>query len=189
MYNHSVWLVFNAHSWGGSVKKKFLLANKHITKCVYQLICGANSCLISGYRLNSTLSIRIEELNAQISTLYVENLRLRASEIALATQLQREREKSWRIMTDAEAAVRKVALSVIAHSSSFLFRRIICPSTSDTCASRSTFCRARPHRLNNRQHHPKPADQCQILPLRRKPPGSHAPQTSRGYTRMTKKAK
>ena len=57
-------------------------------------------------RLNSTLSVRIEELNAQISTLYVENLRLRASEIALAAQLQREREKSWRIMTDAEAAVR-----------------------------------------------------------------------------------
>ena len=25
----------------GSVKKKFLLANKHITKCVYLLICGA----------------------------------------------------------------------------------------------------------------------------------------------------
>lgn len=59
-----------------------------------------------GGRLNSTLSVRIEELNAQISTLYVENLRLRASEIALASQLQREREKSWRIMTDAEAAVR-----------------------------------------------------------------------------------
>lgn len=60
-------------------------------------------------RLNSTLSVRIEELNAQISTLYVENLRLRASEIALATQLQREREKSWRIMTDTEAAVRAIA--------------------------------------------------------------------------------
>lgn len=59
-----------------------------------------------GGRLNSTLSVRIEELNVQISTLYVENLRLRASEIALAAQLQREREKSWRIMTDAESAVR-----------------------------------------------------------------------------------
>ncbi|EMD34268.1 hypothetical protein CERSUDRAFT_125461 [Gelatoporia subvermispora B] len=67
-------------------KKKFLLANKHITK------------------LNSTLSVRIEELNAQISTLYVENLRLRASEIALASQLKRERERSRRIMADAEAA-------------------------------------------------------------------------------------
>ncbi|TFK35465.1 hypothetical protein BDQ12DRAFT_688188 [Crucibulum laeve] len=67
-------------------KKKFLLANKHITK------------------LNSTLSVRIEELNAQISTLYVENLRLRASEIALAAQLKREREKSRKIMADAEAA-------------------------------------------------------------------------------------
>ncbi|EED78818.1 predicted protein [Postia placenta Mad-698-R] len=67
-------------------KKKFLLANKHITK------------------LNSTLSVRIEELNEQISTLYVENLRLRASEIALASQLKRERERSRKIITDAEAA-------------------------------------------------------------------------------------
>ncbi|THH21487.1 hypothetical protein EW146_g98 [Bondarzewia mesenterica] len=67
-------------------KKKFLLANKHITK------------------LNSTLSIRIEELNAQISALYVENLRLRASEIALATQLKKERERSQRVMADAEIA-------------------------------------------------------------------------------------
>ncbi|GLB35668.1 putative shugoshin C terminus [Lyophyllum shimeji] len=67
-------------------KKKFLLANKHITK------------------LNSTLSVRIEELNAQISTLYVENLRLRASEIALTAQLKREREKSRKVMAEAEAA-------------------------------------------------------------------------------------
>ncbi|EKM56137.1 uncharacterized protein PHACADRAFT_174307 [Phanerochaete carnosa HHB-10118-sp] len=67
-------------------KKKFLLANKHITK------------------LNSTLSVRIEELNAQISTLYVENLRLRASEIALAAQLKKEREKSRKILEDAETA-------------------------------------------------------------------------------------
>ncbi|KAG1819835.1 uncharacterized protein BJ212DRAFT_1343335 [Suillus subaureus] len=67
-------------------KKKFLLANKHITK------------------LNSTLSVRIEELNAQISTLYVENLRLRASEIALTAQLKKEQEKSRKIMADADAA-------------------------------------------------------------------------------------
>lgn len=56
-------------------------------------------------RLNSTLSVRIEELNAHISTLYVENLRLRASEIALASQLKREREKCQRIMAEAESAV------------------------------------------------------------------------------------
>ncbi|KAI0344949.1 hypothetical protein BDW22DRAFT_1353770 [Trametopsis cervina] len=67
-------------------KKKFLLANKHITK------------------LNSTLSVRIEELNAQISTLYVENLRLRASEIALASQLKKERDKSRKMLADAESA-------------------------------------------------------------------------------------
>ncbi|KAH9939444.1 hypothetical protein B0H21DRAFT_780615 [Amylocystis lapponica] len=45
-------------------------------------------------QLNSTLSVRIEELNAQISTLYVENLRLP----------QQEREKSRKIIADAEAA-------------------------------------------------------------------------------------
>ncbi|OSD02164.1 hypothetical protein PYCCODRAFT_1435832 [Trametes coccinea BRFM310] len=67
-------------------KKKFLLANKHITK------------------LNSTLSARIEELNAQISSLYVENLRLRASEIALASQLKKEKEKSRKILADTESA-------------------------------------------------------------------------------------
>ncbi|KAI0823827.1 hypothetical protein BC628DRAFT_1381952 [Trametes gibbosa] len=67
-------------------KKKFLLANKHITK------------------LNSTLSARIEELNAQISTLYVENLRLRASEIALTSQLKKEKEKSRKVLSDTESA-------------------------------------------------------------------------------------
>ncbi|RXW23661.1 hypothetical protein EST38_g2215 [Candolleomyces aberdarensis] len=67
-------------------KKKFLLANKHITK------------------LNSTLSVRIEELNAQIHALNVENLRLRTAEIQLASELKREKEKSRKIMADAEAA-------------------------------------------------------------------------------------
>jgi hypothetical protein len=37
-------------------------------------------------RLNSTLDVPIEELNAQISALHVENLRLYASEIALSSQ-------------------------------------------------------------------------------------------------------
>ncbi|KAF8638832.1 hypothetical protein AX17_001890 [Amanita inopinata Kibby_2008] len=69
-----------------ALKKKFLHANKAITK------------------LNSTLSVRIEELNAEISTLYVENLRLRASGIALAAQLKREREKSRKLIVDTEAA-------------------------------------------------------------------------------------
>ncbi|KAJ6567077.1 hypothetical protein B0H19DRAFT_1139328 [Mycena capillaripes] len=72
-------------------KKKFLLANKHITK------------------LNSTLSMKIEELNTEISTLYTENLRLRASEIALAAQLKREREKSRKILSDAEAATQALS--------------------------------------------------------------------------------
>jgi hypothetical protein len=67
---------------------------------------GFHSSNVIIYRLNSTLSVRIEELNAQISLLYVENLRLRASEIALAAQLKREREKSHKVLTDAEAAVR-----------------------------------------------------------------------------------
>src|ERR1700691_5120781 len=61
----------------------------------------AHVCIF--HRLNSTLSVRIEELNAQISSLYVENLRLRASEISLAAQLERERAKSGKAMVDAEA--------------------------------------------------------------------------------------
>ncbi|KLO19592.1 hypothetical protein SCHPADRAFT_898540 [Schizopora paradoxa] len=67
-------------------KKSFLVANKQITK------------------QNSSLSAKIEELNAHISSLYVENLRLRASEIALSSQLKREKEKCQKIMADAEAA-------------------------------------------------------------------------------------
>lgn len=57
-------------------------------------------------RLNSTLSIRIEELNAEITVLQVENLRLRQSEISLFAQLKREREKSRKVMADTETAVR-----------------------------------------------------------------------------------
>lgn len=57
-------------------------------------------------RLNSTLSTRIEDLNAQVSTLYAENLRLRATEIALNSELKRERDKSRKIMEEAETAVR-----------------------------------------------------------------------------------
>jgi hypothetical protein len=57
-------------------------------------------------RLNSTLSVRIEELNAQIHALNVENLRLRTAEIQLTSELKREREKSRKVMADAEYAVR-----------------------------------------------------------------------------------
>ncbi|CAE6483457.1 unnamed protein product [Rhizoctonia solani] len=59
-------------------KKKYLLVNKHVTK------------------LNSTLSVRIEELNDQVSKLQVENLRLRNSNISLAAQLKREKELKGR---------------------------------------------------------------------------------------------
>ena len=62
-------------------------------------------------RLNSTLSVKIEELNAQISALNVENLRLRSTEIALSAQLRREKDKSRSIMADAEAAVRSPLLT------------------------------------------------------------------------------
>jgi len=86
-----------------TVKKKFLLANKHITKSAHAAFRTSRSDSLA--RLNSTLSLRIEELNAQISALHVENLRLRASEIALGTQLKKEREKSQRIIADAESAV------------------------------------------------------------------------------------
>lgn len=92
---------------GVTVKKKFLLANKHITKYEYLIwISAFLNRLILNHRLNSTLILRIEELNAEISTLQVENLRLRASQISLLSQLQREREKTHRVMVGAENAVR-----------------------------------------------------------------------------------
>lgn len=50
--------------------------------------------------------MRIEELNAQISMLYAENLRLRASEIALRVELRRERDKTCKVVADLEAKVR-----------------------------------------------------------------------------------
>lgn len=56
-------------------------------------------------RLNSTLSVRVEELNVQLSTLYSENLRLRASEVALKTQLKKERHRSHKIVLQTEQAV------------------------------------------------------------------------------------
>ncbi|KAN0131858.1 hypothetical protein V8E53_010386, partial [Lactarius tabidus] len=46
----------------------------------------------------SALSIRIAELNAQISALHIRNLGLRASEFALGSQLKKLREKSQRIL-------------------------------------------------------------------------------------------
>ncbi|KZV67799.1 hypothetical protein PENSPDRAFT_744402 [Peniophora sp. CONT] len=57
-------------------KKKFLLANKHITK------------------LNSSLSTRCQELETLVSTLNSENLRLHATMLSLYAELKREREKT-----------------------------------------------------------------------------------------------
>ncbi|CAE6474786.1 unnamed protein product [Rhizoctonia solani] len=59
-------------------KKKYLLVNKHVTK------------------LNSTLSVRIEELNDQIAKLQMDNIRLRNSNISLAAQLKREKQSKGR---------------------------------------------------------------------------------------------
>lgn len=97
-------LMISTNLFETTVKKKFLLANKHITKYSSFHLLDI-SIVLSFFRLNSHLSVRIEELNAQISDLHVENLRLRASEIALSAQLKKEREKSRRVLADAEAAV------------------------------------------------------------------------------------
>jgi hypothetical protein len=106
-------------------KKKFLLANKHITK------------------LNSTLSVRIEELNAQISALHVENLRLRASEIALGLQLKKEKEKSQRIITDAESAVHNLIRSFGSIRKNFNI-----PSSKSPSPKKDTLPKARRPALN-----------------------------------------
>jgi len=96
-------------SFGGIVKKKFLPANKQITRYVSYLWFSRFSSFIADgieSRLNSTLSVRIEELSAQISFLQAENVSLREAKISLGSQLKKEREKSRKIMADAEAAVR-----------------------------------------------------------------------------------
>ncbi|QRW26724.1 hypothetical protein RhiXN_01319 [Rhizoctonia solani] len=59
-------------------KKKYLLVNKHVTK------------------LNSTLSVRVEELNDQLAMLQLENIRLRSANISLSAQLKRERQLKGR---------------------------------------------------------------------------------------------
>ena len=56
-------------------------------------------------RLNSSLNVKVEELSAQIATLNIENLRLRASEQTLARKLQREKDRTRRLVGEAEAAV------------------------------------------------------------------------------------
>ena len=56
-------------------------------------------------RLNSSLNVKVEELSAQIANLNIENLRLRASEQSLARKLQREKERTRRLVGEAEAAV------------------------------------------------------------------------------------
>jgi len=68
-------------------KRKYLLVNKHITK------------------LNSTLSVRVEELNGQVANLAAENVRLRASEISLAAQLKKEKKRNNHIVQQAEHVV------------------------------------------------------------------------------------
>jgi len=42
--------------------------------------------------------MRIEELNSQVSSLYVENIRPRVSNIALTSELKRERARNSRIV-------------------------------------------------------------------------------------------
>jgi hypothetical protein len=56
-------------------------------------------------RLNAALSIRIEELTNQISALMSENVDLRTGQITLQGQVRREKDKSRKMMADAEAAV------------------------------------------------------------------------------------
>ena len=56
-------------------------------------------------RLNSSLNVKVEELSAQIANLNIENLRLRASEQSLARKLQREKERTRRLVGEAEVAV------------------------------------------------------------------------------------
>ena len=56
-------------------------------------------------RLNSSLNLKIEELNAQLSCIYVEKLRLRTANVSLSVQLKQEREKTKKIMSESDVAV------------------------------------------------------------------------------------
>ncbi|CAE6472333.1 unnamed protein product [Rhizoctonia solani] len=95
-------------------KKKYLLVNKHVTK------------------LNSTLSVRIEELNDQISKLQFENLRLRNSNISLAGQLKREKELKGRGSDPKTAALIDAAVSLnIADKKNLLLILLDYPQTAE----------------------------------------------------------
>ena len=65
----------------------------------------------------SILSVRIRELDAQISALYVEILHLHALEVAIDSQQLNLREKSQRILTDTEYAVRFHPFHILLYSS------------------------------------------------------------------------
>jgi hypothetical protein len=80
---------------GIPVKKKYLLVNKHVTK------------------LNSTLSVRVEELNDQLSMLQLENLRLRSANISLSAQLRREKESRGRGSDPKTVALIDAAVSSV----------------------------------------------------------------------------
>ena len=70
-----------------TARKKFLMVNKHIA------------------RQNATLNVEKEELRGQLSQLFKENLRLRASEIALNRQLKEEKDSCMNIIKEADKAV------------------------------------------------------------------------------------
>jgi U3 small nucleolar ribonucleoprotein component len=65
---------------------------------------GASNLLLA--RLNSELSVRVDELSNDIKNLQSENLRLRQTVISLVAHLKRERAKSRKILADTELAVR-----------------------------------------------------------------------------------
>ncbi|KAG8724360.1 hypothetical protein FRC09_019638 [Ceratobasidium sp. 395] len=96
-------------------KKKYLLVNKHVTK------------------LNSTLSVRIEELNAQISKLQVENLRLRGANLNLVAQLKRERQGKGR-NTYATAVIDTATVEAL-RQLAIIRDAILAPSTQSSHAS------------------------------------------------------
>ncbi|KAG8722940.1 hypothetical protein FRC09_005465 [Ceratobasidium sp. 395] len=96
-------------------KKKYLLVNKHVTK------------------LNSTLSVRIEELNAQISKLQVENLRLRGANLNLVAQLKRERQGKGR--NTCATAVIDAATTEALRQLAIIRDTILAPSTQSSHAS------------------------------------------------------
>ncbi len=84
-------------------------ADNQVGAAIYLIVAGF-LIFLDADSFNDERSNRRAE--RQISTLYNENLRLRASEIALSTELKREREKSGKVLAEVAIAVHCLVIGI-----------------------------------------------------------------------------